>query len=408
MNILFVSQYFPPEMGAPAARMVEFSRRWAGAGHSVSVLTAFPHHPVGKLYPGHRIRFFHRSRYGRIRLFRSWIYITANKGIVRRSFSYLSFAVCAVINSRRLPRQDVLIATSPQFLCALAGFVISKLKKMPFILEIRDLWPDSIVAVGAMQDGLIIAILKKIERFLYKKADKIVVVTESFRDYIIARGISEAKIVHVPNGIDSKACREYVFRTEIPSQSGMARKLTVAYIGTMGMAHGLETVLEAAIILKDVLFLLIGEGAEKDKLMKLAERNNLRNVIFIGRQPREQIPGWIRKTDACIVHLKNTPLFDTVIPSKIFEIMGCGRPLLLGTKGESRRLVEKAKAGFFFEPEDRDGLVSAIRRLIQNPQSGRKMGASGRRFVQKHYDLDHLAEHYLNSAIRPVLGVSHG
>ncbi|RME03275.1 MAG: glycosyltransferase WbuB, partial [Deltaproteobacteria bacterium] len=310
MQILYLSQYFPPEMGAPAARVSELAVRWQRNGQEVCVLTALPHHPTGIVPPAYRGRLLVRESYHGVSVVRAYVYATPNKGVVKRAFSYFSFAVSSVLAglfARETRRCDVLIATSPQFLCALSGYLLSRLKRVPFVLEIRDLWPQSIVEVGAMSEGHpVIRILRHLERFLYRSADLLIGVTDSFRETWIAQGIDPGKIHIVKNGVDLERFQPAPKENEIRAEYGLSGKFVVSYIGTHGMAHGLEVLIEAAEALRsdpEIAFLFVGEGARRESLMRMAQERGLENVIFAGEQPRDRIPAFVAASDLCAVLL---------------------------------------------------------------------------------------------------------
>ena len=394
---MYLSQYFPPEMGAPPARVDGFSRLWAAWGHDVSVLTAFPHHPTGVVPRGYRRKRFARETRDGVTVVRTWIYPSANRGLVRRTLSYLSFMISAIFTGFfALRPHDVIIATSPQFFVAVAGWVLSVLGRGRFILEVRDLWPDSIIAVGALRSPWIIRPLKRLERFLYRQADRIVVVTESSKQILEESGVPAEKISVVTNGVELDRFRpgeEPALRRRL----GVDGRFVVSYIGTIGMAHALDVVLRAAEAMpaeSDVLFVIVGEGALRKRLEDESQARGLRNVRFAGEQARERIPALLRASQACLVHLKRADLFKTVIPSKIFEIMACGRPILMGVGGEAARLVERAGAGIVFESENDAQLREAIHTLQADPDGLRRMGEAGRRFVETGYGRGQLARRY--------------
>ncbi|MGH9494486.1 MAG: glycosyltransferase family 4 protein, partial [Candidatus Sulfotelmatobacter sp.] len=356
MKILYISQYFPPEMGAPAARASELARHWVDAGHEVSVLTGFPNHPTGVIPEEWRPR-LRRLTYDEhvngIRVYRTWLWALPNRKAHERMRNYASFCISAALRGLTLPRPDVVIASSPQLLVGLSGWWISFTRQIPFVFEVRDLWPESLTAVGASgEDSLLHHALAKIAGFLYEKANLIVVVSPAFKEHLIRRWrVPEAKIAIVENGVEtdlfSQAPESAItaLRRELAAES----KFLVCYIGTMGNAHGLETLLDAAAALRnnnsDALFLLIGEGAEKEKVKALAKSRGLDNVKFLDQQPREKIPAFISASDACLVLLKKTEVFKTVIPTKMLEFMSCARPVILGVDGQARQMVEEAGTG---------------------------------------------------------------
>jgi colanic acid biosynthesis glycosyl transferase WcaI len=403
VRILYVSHYFPPEMGAPAGRVAGLSRLWAAAGHEVHVLTGFPHHPTGNIHPEYRRAFrrgFLRENYCGVQVHRTWIFPAANRGKILRSLNYGSFlASAAIVGSLRLPRPDVIVATSPQLLCAAAGHVLSRRFHAPLVMEVRDLWPESLVAVEASRNrSLLVGSLERLARGLYRRASHIVTVTSSQRQAIVAAGISPERVSVIPNAVD----REFFDAggTQAASREaadGAAGHFVITYIGTIGMAHHLETLLQAAAELRNeaaIRFRLVGEGARRSALEAQARAMGLANVEFAGERPRGEVPRWIAESGACAVLLRRNDVFRTVVPSKMLEIMAVGRPILLGVDGEARTLLERAGAGIAIEPENARQLAAAVRALARDPLRCRKMGASGRRFVELEFIREKLAENY--------------
>ncbi|MFH1114450.1 MAG: glycosyltransferase family 4 protein [Pseudomonadota bacterium] len=400
MRILYVSQYFPPEMGAPSARVHELSREWVKLGNDVSVLTAFANHPTGRKAAADTWRITRRERVDGIEVVRAYIWAAANKGTVKRMMSYASFmASAAIIGSVRVRRPDVVVATSPQLLCAVAGYMLSVRFRVPFVFEVRDLWPESVLAVEAMTDNAIVRGLKGIARFLYTHATRIVTVGQGYKHEIHDRyGIALDRMDVVPNGIDTNLFVPGPRTNEIREEYGWGERFVVLYLGTHGMAHALHIVLEAAEKLKDnpeILFAFVGEGAEKAKLKRLAKEKRLGNVQFIDHQPKSRVPLFYAACDAGLVPLRDTRLFQRVLPSKIFELMGMAKPIFLSVDGEARSLVEGAQAGSYVPPENAAALCEAVLRAVGNPELLSSMGERGREFVLRHYDRRVLAERYL-------------
>jgi glycosyltransferase involved in cell wall biosynthesis len=402
VRILYLSQYFPPEMGAPAARVHELSREWAALGHDVTVLTGFPQHPTGVIPPEYRGQLVRREELDGIRVLRAPIYATANRGRVRRSLSYLSYALSASVLGPWLTRRpEVLIATSPQLLTAAAGAALSTLFRVPFVFEVRDLWPQSIVEVGALAAGSpAVKALEVLERALYGQADRIVAVTDSFVGALAQRGVPREKVRVITNGVDLSLFQARPRDEKLRAELGVGPDDFLSlYVGTHGMAHGLGTLLAAATQLRHesrFRFVLVGEGADKPALVEQARRERLTSVTFKDKQPRGSIAALLAACDTSLVLLKDRPLFRTVLPSKIFEIMGAARPVVLAVEGEARQLVvERAGAGLFVPPENPDALVSALRTLAKNPAGAAAMGQRGRSFVEAHFSRPALARRYL-------------
>lgn len=421
MRILYVSHYFPPEMGAPAGRVSGLARLWARSGHEVHILTGFPHHPTGRIHPAYRrafLRGFLREDFHGVAVHRTWIYPAANRGKFRRSLNYASFmASAAFYGSLRLPRPDVIVATSPQLLCAAAGHLLSLRFRAPLVMEVRDLWPESLIAVEASaRPSFLVRNLERLARALYVRARHVVTVTEAQRANILAYGLPASRVTVIPNGVDEEflaAARD----AGAPPGDG-DRPFIVTYIGTMGMAHRLETLLDAAHLLRDdprVRFRLVGEGARRQALETRARELALNNVEFIGERPREEVPRWIAESAVCAVLLRRSDVFRTVVPSKMFEIMAMGRPILLGVRGEAEQLLIRAGAGMAIEPENAGQLVDAIRTLQQSPARRCEMGVRGKEFVMREFLRDGLATRYLElleKIIRenisvPALGEDH-
>lgn len=398
MRILFISHYFPPEVNAPASRTHEHCRRWVADGHDVTVITGVPNHPAGELFPGYRNRLVQEEVVDGIRVIRTWMLLTPNAGFLKRILNYVLFGVTAVFASLRVRRPDVVVATSPQFFCGLAGAVVSKLKRRPFVLEIRDLWPKSIVELDQLKDGPVLRALEWIERFMYRSADGVVVNTRAFIDHIAERGVDRDRIDLVYNGIDAERFQPRPPDEALRSEYDLRGKTSVAYIGTLGLAHGLGTVIEAAERLrdrKDVVFLLIGAGAERGRLEASIAERGLDNVRLIGLQPRDAMPGWIATIDILLVCLRDLPVFETVIPSKIFEFLAQERPVIVTARGEIARMTGEADVALVAAPENAEALADAIVHVTEHPDEAMRRARAGRAWVQEHFVRDALARRML-------------
>jgi colanic acid biosynthesis glycosyl transferase WcaI len=405
VKILYVSQYFPPEMGAPAARAAELSRYWARMGHEVTVLTGFPNHPTGVVPEEWRSR-LRQLRYTEmvegVRVERTWLWPLPNRKAHERIRNYTSFCVSAAVSGLALQRPDVVIATSPQLLCALAGWWLAFRKRIPFVFEVRDLWPESLAAVGAAGPGTLLhKTLSAIAGFLYRRADRVVIVSPAFQDHLVRHwNVPAGKISVVENGVETDRFRLDPAAAEVRTQLHLEDRFLICYIGTMGNAHGLETLIVAAEALRttrpDAMFLLIGEGAEKDRIVELAAARGLGNIRFLGQQPRERIPACVSAADLCLVMLKKAELFKTVIPTKLLEYMACERPVVVAVDGQARQIVEEADAGVFVEPENSEALVQAIQDLAEDPARRRQMGTSGRQYIVNRFSREKTARDYIS------------
>ena len=394
MRILFLTDNFPPETNAPATRTFEHARRWVRAGAKVTVITTAPNFPAGKLFPGYRNRLFQREWIDGVETIRVWTYITANEGFARRTLDYLSFMVMGFLAGLSLPRPNVIVSTSPQFFTACAAYVLSIFKRRPFVFELRDLWPDSIIAVGAMRESAAILALKRLEYFLYRRAARIVSVTNSFKTVLSGNGVPADKIAVVRNGADLKGFTPGPKPDDLVARHELKAKFVAAYIGTIGMAHGLGTILEAAQRMKanrDIAFVLVGDGAERAALEQQARERGLDNVIFVGSVGKDEVVRYWLLADAALILLRDRPVFRHVLPSKMFEAMATARPIVLGVLGESADLLEAAGAGVVIQPESAEALEKAILRLATDPEGSKELGRKGRRFVEAEFDRDKLA-----------------
>ncbi len=409
MHILFLTHYFPPEVNAPASRTHENAKRWVRAGHRVTVLTCVPNHPAGLVYPGYRNRLKQWEEIDGIRVLRVGTWLSANQGIGKRILNYFSYLVSAVLLSPLVEDADIVVSTSPQFFCGLAGYFVSGARRVPWVLEIRDLWPESIIAVGAVRNRSLIRLLEGVETFMYRRADRVVALTNAFRWHIAGRGVPAALIDVIKNGADLERFRPSPRENAFRADHGLRGKFVASYVGTHGMAHGLDTILQAAEALKAdtrIAFLLVGDGAERAGLLSEKARRGLDNVVMLPQQPKERMPEILAASDACLVMLKKTELFKTVIPSKLFEAMAMERSIVLGVEGESREIVEAGACGLCIEPENAAALADALVRLADDPALCSRLGENGRKFVARDYDRDVLAERYL-SLLCNTVGAPH-
>ena len=400
MHILFLTDNFPPESNAPASRTFEHCREWVRAGHRVTVITCAPNFPQGRVFPGYRNRFWQQESMEGIKVIRVWSYITANEGFAKRTLDYMSYMITATLAALFVRKVDLVIGTSPQIFTTCAAYVVGLLKRTPFVFELRDLWPESIRAVGAMKNPRWLDRLERLELFLYRKAAAIVSVTHSFRRNLVSRGIDPEKIHVVTNGVDLSHFRPRKKDKELSSKLGLEGKFVAGYIGTHGMAHALGTLLEAAQRLRKFpegdryRIIFLGAGAERDNLRATAERMGLDNVLFLEPVSKEQVPRYWSLLDVAIIHLKKTELFTTVIPSKLFECMGMGLPVLHGVAGESADIVNKEGVGIVFEPENPVALSEGLRRMRENVSQYREMSSLALQAAHR-YDRKSLAAQML-------------
>ena len=388
MKILFLSDNFPPEVNAPATRLYEHARHWVAAGHQVTVITCAPNFPEGRVYPGYRNVFRSVEQVDGIRVVRVKTFISANEGFLKRTLDYMSFMFMSVLIGCFERRPDVVIATSPQFFAACGGWLLSLLKWRPFVFELRDLWPASITAVGALQPSLTIRLLEKLELFLYRRAAAIISVTHSFKNDLISRGIDGEKIHVVINGVDLSRYSPRPRDLELEERWSLKGKFVAGYIGTHGMAHALDGVVEAASMLVDddsIRFMFVGGGADRARVEAMVAERGLTNIVLVSRQPKELMPRIWSLCDVAIVPLKDNPVFATVIPSKIFECMGMGIPVLMSLpEGEATGIVKESGCGTCVAPEDPGAMAAEIRRLAHSSELCANLSAQSRDSAQRY------------------------
>ena len=366
MRILFLTDNFPPEVNAPATRTYEHCVKWVELGYQVTVITCFPNFPNGKVFEGYKNRFFKKESIDGINVIRVWSYIAENKGFVNRIIDYISYSVTSVIVGVFV-KTDLIIATSPQFFTAISGRVLSFFKGKPWIMEVRDLWPDSIVAVGSMSEkSKAFKILKKIERHLYLNAQKIIVVTDSFKKYLIEKHfIPSEKIGVFKNGVlinnFKKIDPERLLK--LRRSLGLENKIVISFLGTHGLAHGLRFILDSISKIKDnkYHFLFVGDGSEKQNLLEYSKALDSNNFTFLDSVTKNEIPLYIDISDYSLVNLKKSNEFKNVIPSKIFENIAMYKPILLGVEGESKKIIDDYEVGVCFEPENKESFLNAIK-----------------------------------------------
>ncbi len=399
MKIVFLSHYFPPEVNAPANRTYEHCRDWVKRGHEVHVITCVPSHPLGVPFGGYRSRWYSREERDGIVVHRVWTYLAANRGVLKRTLNFVSFVPTAMWRALRLGRCDIMIGTSPQFFCAAATCLAAILKRTPWLFELRDLWPDSITAVGAARRYMPMRLLERLELFMYRHAIGVVSTSRSYIENLVSRGIDRSKIAFVPNGVDMtfwaagsrERGREALGLDEEP--------VVVSYVGTVGMAHDVGTILKAAALLKDTLpglrFLIAGDGADLERLRNEARAAQLDHVIFTGLVPRERIPDYLAASDISLVTLKQSDVFKTVLPSKMFEAMAAARPIVLAVEGEAKATLEQSGGGVAVPPGDPRALAAAITQLAGDARQRHVLGAAGSKFVEREFGRRTWAARYL-------------
>lgn len=397
MRVAVYTHYFAPEIGAPSARLREMGREWVSRGHSVDVVTCFPNHPTGVLYPGYKTGLYASETIDGMQVHRQWTYITPNRGFFKKTLGHISYIPSAVlIAERHVPPADAYIGSSPTLFAAIAALTAASRNKAPFVMEVRDLWPAIFVELGVLKNRHLIRALEKLELWLYARATKVVTVTESFRRDLISRGVPDDKVVTITNGADTEFWQTGD-RSKARRDLGLDGKFVVLYIGAHGISQGLGSLLDAASELrneKDVVFLFVGEGAVKETLMKRAEEGQFENVRFLPPVGKDAVRFFYTACDTAVVPLRNIPLFETFLPSKMFEIMSMSRPTIGAFAGEAAEILGASGSGLVVPPEDGKAIAAAIMSLKADPQLREKLGHAGRAFVSREYSRRSLAEKY--------------
>lgn len=412
MKINLVCQYYPPEIGAPQARLSEMAMEWVKQGHKVTVLTGFPNHPTGIIPPEYKGKIFMEEYVNDIKIWRHWLYATPNEGFFKKTVAHISFMITIILLSLfRGKRPDILIVSSPNFFSVISAYIMSRIRHVPYIFEVRDLWPGIFIELGVLKNRYLIKLLESIEIFLYRRAAGVVPVTQGFADNITRRGIPSEKIEVITNGVDLDTYTPNIINYSLRKELNLPLDAFILlYIGAHGISHGLQSVIEAAYLLRHdvgIHFLFVGEGADKAKLISLAQKKQLENVTFMKGQPRERVILFYQLADACIVPLRNVHGLSTFIPSKMFEIMACGKPIIAPLHGEAAEILIRSESAEVIPPEDPIALARAIEILRDNPERCRYMGIAGRKFVEKNYDRKLLARRYL-VVISRIVKVRHG
>lgn len=397
MRILIVTHYYPPEVGAPQARLSALAKAWIGAGDDVTVLTGFPNHPTGIVPDAYRGSLRMEERLDGVRVIRTWLYATPNERVLRKTIGHLSFMFSSLLfGARKVGKPDVVVASSPTFFSIFSGWLIARLKRARFVLEVRDLWPEAIVALGVLRNRFLIRLLQAVERASYRSADAIVVLSKGFREAILRRGVAEDKVHFIPNGVDVDRFVHGQYAGEMRRRLGARDGETlVLYAGAHGVSYALTGVAEVAAQLRDepIRFVFVGDGAAKSQLAEHVRAAGLANVTMLPSIPHDQMPDLLQAADICLLPDRDIPFLGTMIRAKIFEYLAAGRPVVAGTQGETAQILREAGA-IVVAPEDTDAMVAAIRDLAHDPQRRRALGDRGREYVRRCFSRDALAAVY--------------
>jgi glycosyltransferase involved in cell wall biosynthesis len=397
LRIAIVSQYYPPEIGAPQARVLETARAFARRGHRVTVLTGFPNHPTGVVPPRWRGRLTGSETEPGVRVVRGWLAATRNRGAMRRTWAHVTCALSSFVRGLAgAGGADVFVATSPPLFTGLVGLLLARLHRRPFVLDVRDLWPDAFVDLGLASEGPVVGAFRRLERFLYARADHVVPVTDAFSTRIGETGVESARRTVIRNGVELARFDPRADPLAAKRALGLEGRFVVLYLGAHGVAQGLDALVPAAQASgRDVTFLFVGEGAEKERVVAAA-RASRGDVRFLDGVPRERVASLYAAADVCLVSLRPTPLMEAFLPSKAFEAFGAGRPVIAAVAGEAKTLLEAGPGAVVVPPGDPKALAAAIVRLATDPAATRAMGQAARARAEREFDRDLLAARYLS------------
>jgi len=407
LRIMFLTHYFPPEVGAPQTRMYELARRLHSGGDTVTVVTAFPNYPTGVIREGYRGRFAMEERMDGVRILRRWVFATPNSGFFKRIVNHFSFVLSSLTAARKVGQVDVMFVQSPPLLIGISALTFSAIKRAPLVFNVSDIWPQSAIELGVLRNRTAIRLAEWLERLIYRRAARITVPTPGILQRLASRVVPSTKLFLLTNGVDCEIYRPTPPDADLARALGLEGRKVFMYAGTHGLSQGLDVILEAAKLTTDpsVLFVLAGEGADKAQLLAKAEADQIRNVIFLPNQPQDSMPALLNLAYAAVITLKPLDLFKAALPSKMFEAMAVGRPIVASMWGEAAQLVETAGCGLVAEPGDPGSLGAAVAALAADPERARRMGQQGREYVTEHFNRQRLAErlrHLLAETARPA------
>jgi glycosyltransferase involved in cell wall biosynthesis len=388
MKILYLSQYFPPEVGATQNRAYEMAKNLIHLGHEVIVMTEVPNHPSGIIPAKYRNRFCILDKYDEIPVIRNWVWVKPHKTFYSRMLFYLSFMFSTVLNSFSLERKkfDIIYATSPPLFVGIAGLVIAKLMKLPLIFEVRDLWPESAIDLKQISSPITVKMSHWLANTIYSHSKAIIAVTNGIATKLKIKNIDAKKISTIKNGTNINS-NINLYDSMLEERLGWKDKFIVLYAGIHGIAQGLETIIYAADCLKEIdniKFVFIGEGPNKNNLKAIVKKKKLENIEFLPEVPREEIFKYISLSTVCLVPLKKLTIFQGALPSKMFDAWACKKPIILSVNGEAKRELKKANGGIYAEPENHMAIAISVLKLFKNPDLCNILGENGYRFLYKY------------------------
>jgi glycosyltransferase involved in cell wall biosynthesis len=401
-DLLLVHQAFASKDDPGGTRHFELAKRLVAQGRTFTVIASDVVYQTGKRTTPCK-KLMTESTTDGVRILRAYTYASLHTSYVARVISFLSFTVTSVLVGLRAGRPDVVMGTTPNIFQAVSAWILSVLHRRPFLLEIRDLWPEFAIDIGLLRNPVLIKMARGLERFLYSRADHLLVNSPAYQDYLIAKGVEARKITLVPNGVDPCMFKPHDRGEKIRAQYGIDDKFVVTYAGALGMANDIDVLVEAAALIRDrrdVQILIVGDGKERTRLEAKVKSLELTNVEFTGPIPKSQMPAFLAASDACVAMLRNIKMFSTTYPNKVFDYMAAGRPTVLAIDGVIRKVVEAASGGIFVQPGDPKQLAAALIRLADDPQQARQMGNNAHSYVVEHFNRDDHAREFMNLVSR--------
>jgi glycosyltransferase involved in cell wall biosynthesis len=396
MHVLLIHQVFASPAEAGGTRHFELLSRLVRSGHRVTVVASNLSYLSGQNLHGGAKWITEQDLQG-IRVLRAYTYPSLHRSFVWRVFSFVSFMFTAIWAGWKAGKVDVVMGTSPPLTQPLSAWLISVLRRRPFLLEIRDLWPEFAIDMGVLRNPVLIWIARRLEMFLYRRAAHLLVNSPAYRTYLISKGVAPAKVSLIANGVDPALFDPDARGIAVREQFHLQDKFVVLYAGAIGLANDIGTVLDAADLLHalpEIHFLLAGDGKERPNMEAQALQRGLSNVTFSGPLPKSRMPEVVAAADACLAILRNIPMFTTTYPNKVFDYMAAGRPTLLCIDGVIREVIEAADGGIFSQPGDPQSLAAVVRKLYANRNSARQMGLRARQYVEQHFHRDRQAAHF--------------
>lgn len=408
MHILIVHQYFLTRKDGGGSRWNQFAKYWSQAGHKITVLAGTVHYATGKKQPEYKGKFVVREREGQgVEVLRCYVSEGYNKSFIGRFWAYISFVFSTILAGLfYVGRCDVLICTSPPLTVGLTGWVLSRLKRIPLVFEVRDLWPETAIDTGVLTNKWLIKMGYWLEKLSYKSSNWVNVLTPAFEKALVEKKkVRPDRISMIPNGADLDIVKPGDRNNWVRQKHQLDDKLVITYVGAHGVCNHLIQILEAAKLLRnqpDILFMLVGDGMQKPMLKQKAAEWGLDNVLFVDSVPKNVIVDYIVASDVCTAVLKKTNTFKTVYPNKLFDYMSAAKPVIVAIDGVARKLVEDAKAGIYVEPENAEEFANAVLRFKEDSDSWKQCGQSGLKFVSERFARNVLAEKYLDTLLNKV------